>query len=364
MRSVILLLSLFVSFNVFAISKFTVLSYNVENLFDAKKDEGKNDWTFLPSDFKGKKEECNKIGYWRYKEACHKIDWTEIALKLKIKQIKRYVESVKPKPTFIGLNEIENEEVVKKLATELGYSGYQVSNSPDKRGIDVALLYNEEKDLKFVHKKEIVLKDKYFKKKPTRNILEVEFKLKNKDKLTIFVNHWPSLGNPTSTRLVAAKALKKRMEKLNEKKGHYLIALGDFNTIPENNPRPFEDVLLYKSAFFDVGELFMKDRKIDRSVKKAMPLGTYFYAPKMSWNMLDRIFVNRRLNDGKGLDLVRNSYRIHAPRFSRTEHRYDSGHMKGSIVTGIPFAYEHSEKTARKVGFSDHFGVVASFIYR
>ncbi len=364
MRTVIFLLSLSISFNVFALSKFTVLSYNVENLFDTKKDEGKNDWTFLPSNFKGKKEECNKIGYWRYKEACHKINWTESALKLKIKQIKKYVESIQPKPQFIGLSEIENEQVVKMLATELGYSGYQVSNSPDKRGIDVALLYNETEGLKFTKKREITLKDKYFKKKPTRNILEVEFNLVKKDKLTIFVNHWPSLGNPTSTRIVAAKALKKRMLKLNKTKGHYLIALGDFNTIPENNPRPFEDVLLHNSAIFDIGELFMNDKKIDRSLKKAMPLGTYFYAPKMTWNMLDRIFVNRRLNDGKGLDLVRSSYRIHAPRFSRSEHRYEKGHMKGSIVTGIPFSYDHSEKSARKVGFSDHFGIVASFIYR
>lgn len=364
MRLVILSFIILFSTHTQAQERFRVLSYNVENLFDTQKDEGKNDWTFLPSHFKGKKEECNKIGYWRYKEACHKIDWTQKALKLKIKQIKRYVESIKPKPQFIGLSEIENEAVVRMLANELGYKGVQVSNSPDRRGVDVALIYNESKNIKFVSKKEHVVKGKYFKKKPTRNILEVQFKLNKNEKLTFFVNHWPSLGNPTTTRIAAAKTLKNRMAKLNKTKGHYLIALGDFNTIPENNPRPFEDVLLKNSGFSDVSELFMKDRSIDKKVKKSLPLGTYFYAPKMSWNHLDRIFINKRLNDGKGLDLEKASYSVHTPKFSMTEYRYEKGHSKGSIVTGIPFGYDHSETSSRKAGFSDHFGILASFSYR
>ena len=363
MRLPILLLSLVLSFNLFAMERFSVLSYNVENLFDTEKDAGKNDWTFLPSDFKGKKEECDKIGYWRYKEACHKIDWTERLFKLKLNQIKRYVESIKVKPTFIGLSEVENEKAVAELAKTLGYSGHKITSSPDRRGIDVALLFNETKDLKFVAMKEHVLKGKYFKKKPTRNILEVQFKLNKKEKLTLFVNHWPSLGNPTSTRIIAANALKQRMLLLN-RKGHYIISLGDFNTIPENNPRPFEDVLLKKSGFADLHELFIKDRSIDKKLKKAMPLGTYFYPPKMSWNMLDRIFINKRLNDGKGLDVDRSSFVIHTPSFSMTDHRYDKGHAKGSIVKGTPFGYDHSAANTWKAGYSDHFGVLANFIYR
>lgn len=363
MRLVMFCLLITMSMNASALEKFTVLSYNVENLFDTQKDNGKNDWTFLPSDFKGKKEECDKIGYWRYKEACHKINWTEKALKLKIKQIKKYVESIKVKPQFIGLSEIENENVVKMLAKELGYTGYKVSDSPDRRGVDVALLYNETSDIKFVSKKEHVLKGKYFKKKPTRNILEVQFKINKKENLTLFVNHWPSLGNPTSTRIIAANALKQRMLLLN-RRGHHIIALGDFNTIPENQPRPFEDVLLKNTGFYDVSSLFMKDKSIDKKIKKALPLGTYFYAPKMSWNHLDRIFINKRLNNGKGLNLDKSSYKVHTPRFSMTEYRYEKGHSKGSIVTGVPFGYEHSETSSRKVGFSDHFGILASFIYR
>jgi hypothetical protein len=363
MRLVVLTLILCFSSRSMALEKFSVLSYNVENFFDNKKDSGKNDWTFLPSDFPGKKAECDKIGYWRYKEACHEIDWTNKKIKLKLAAIKKYVGSLKTKPNFIGLSEIENKAVVAMIASSLGFKNFAVSNSPDSRGIDVALLFNESIDLKMISKTEHVLKDKYFVKKPTRNILEVSFLLNKKDKLTLFVNHWPSLGNPTSTRIAAATALKKRMQHLNTK-GHYLIALGDFNTIPENNPRPFEDVLLKGSGFTDIHELFMKDRNIAKSLKKEMPLGTYFYAPKMSWNRLDRVIINKRLNDGKSLDLVKRSYSIHNPSFSTSEHRYEEGANKGSIVKGIPAAYEHKANNKRKAGYSDHFGIVAEFIYR
>lgn len=363
MRLVVLILALSFSSSLLALDKFTVLSYNVENFFDNKKDTGKNDWTFLPRNFTGKKTECNKIGYWRYKEACHKTDWTQQKIKIKLGQIKKYVESLPNKPSFIGLSEIENEVVVSLIAKTLGYTQFVVSKSPDRRGIDVALLYNESTDIKLVSQKEHTLKDKYFLKKPTRNILEVSFLINKKDKLTLFVNHWPSLGNPTSTRIVAAKALKSRMQSLN-KKGHYLIALGDFNTIPENNPRPFEDIVLKGTGFSDIHDLFMKDRNISKELKKEMPLGSYFYAPKMSWNRLDRIIINKRLNDGKKLDLVRKSYSIHNPGFSTSEHRYTKGALKGSIVKGIPAAYDHQANSNRKAGFSDHFGIVADFIYR
>ena len=363
MRVVVFLLILTLSSPLMALEKITVLNYNVENFFDNQKDSGKNDWTFLPSSYPSKKAECDKIGYWRYKEACHQIDWTDKKIKLKLKQIEKYVESLKVKPSFIGLSEIENKNVVSMIAKKLGYKNFVVSNSPDNRGIDVALLFNETSDLKLKSQKEHVLKDKYFLKKPTRNILEASFVLNKKDKLTIFVNHWPSLGNPTATRIVAAKALKSRMEELN-KKGHYLVAMGDFNTIPENNPRPFEDILLKESGFSDVHELFMKDRNIAKSLKKEMPLGTYFYAPKMSWNRLDKIIINKRLNDGKSLDLVKKSYSIHNPSFATTEHRYTKGANRGSIIKGVPASYDHKTNSKRKAGFSDHFGVFAEFSYR
>ncbi|MFT6604253.1 MAG: exonuclease III, partial [Bacteriovoracaceae bacterium] len=283
-------------------------------------------------------------------------------IELKLNQIKKYVGSLKSKPQFIGLSEIENEAVVSKIATTLGYSKFVVSKSPDKRGIDVALLFNEQEDIKMISKKEHTLKDKYFLKKPTRNILEVSFLINKKETLTFFVNHWPSLSNPTSTRIAAAKTLKKRMQALN-KKGHYLIALGDFNTIPENYPRPFEDVLLKNTGFSDVHELFMSDRNIAKALKKEMPLGTYFYAPKMSWNRLDRIIINKRLHDGKKLDLVKKSYSIHNPSFSTTDYRYEKGANKGSIIKGIPSAYDHKTSSRRKAGYSDHFGLVVEFSY-
>ena len=37
--------------------------------------------------------------------------------------------------------EVENEKVVSRLAKKLGYQKFEITNSPDERGVDVALLY-------------------------------------------------------------------------------------------------------------------------------------------------------------------------------------------------------------------------------
>ena len=355
--SLMLLFSVSVSVSVSA-ATVEFMTYNMENLFDAQHDEGKNDWSYLPKKTKGKKEKCEKLKYDRYRRECLRNDWNQKRLILKLRQVKWALDiNRETLPEFLAIQEVENPKVASLLAERLGYKSYKMTNSPDKRGIDVALLYSENKDIKFVAMKEHEITGKHFEKKPTRNILEVEFKI-NKKPVTIFVNHWPSLGNPTVARIAAAKVLKARIDRILSNNGkHSIVALGDFNTIDENHPHPFRSVLTEDGHMKDMLKVYMSSKSIDRKKKKAFPLGTYFYPPKMQWNMLDRIFVSKNLVDGKNSEIELDSFHIHNPRILTSVYEYTDGPYKGSRVVGVPKDYDHTATKKNKAGFSDHFAV-------
>ena len=342
-----------------------VMTYNVENLFDVSHDEGKKDWEYLPKEFAGKAKNCKKIRKKRYRNNCLKSDWTPKRLQLKISQIKKVISSKgQKKPEFLALEEVENEKVVRLLAKELGYSDWIVSKSPDKRGIDLAILYEESFSLKKKAVFEHEIKGGYFKKRPSRNILEGRFLINGKYHLTIFVNHWPSQGNPTKARVMVAKKLKSLIEKrLKDEPGSGILAVGDFNILPYENPHPVKNILLSLDSLHDVHELFMKDPTISQKEKNKVPLGTYFYPPKREWNRFDRVFVNSSLlaekDNKKGLFLDLAEYRIYNPDFITRSLKLRKKYRRGgaSIVKGVPFRYNFLANKPNKAGFSDHFPV-------
>lgn len=339
-----------------------VMVYNVENLFDTVHtiEDGveKDDWTFLAKGTPGKKEACNKIGYHRYRKACFDTDWNETLLNMKLDQIKEVLTRGRKLPDILGLVEIEGPVVVGQLAKKLGYKEFHASQSPDKRGIDLAILFNPSKDLKLVSKREHEVKDV---KKATRDIFEVELKVGGNN-LHLFVNHWPSQGNPPSDRVAAAKVLDNRVREIKKKNpDHAIMSLGDFNTIPIDNPHPFHSVIMRDGLLKDVHTMYKRDRTIDWKLKNAQPPGTYFYYREMAWNVLDRIFVDESLIDGKGMDIILSSYQIYAPTFITTTYEYTgkkAGYFKGSTIRRIPKRYNHSSKTKRDAGYSDHFPVL------
>ena len=348
-----------------SLSHIGVMTYNVENLFDSKHDEGKRDWEYLPKEFVGKEKECKKIRKKRYRNNCLNSDWTPKRLQLKLSQIKKVIASKgSEKPTFLALQEVENENVIRLLANELGYSSWIVSQSPDRRGIDLAILYTESSSLKKIRFFEHELKDGYFKKRPSRNILEGHFLINGKYELTIYVNHWPSQGNPTRARISAAEKLKSLIEnRIKEKPTGAILAVGDFNILPYENPHPVKKVFLASNSMQDVHELFMNDSSISQKEKDRTPIGTYFYPPKREWNRFDRIFVNNGLigkeNKKKGLFLDLTEYRIYNPEFITTslKLRKKFSGDGSSVVKGVPFRYNFLADKSDKAGFSDHFPV-------
>ena len=272
-------------------NQIEIMSYNVENLFDTLHDEGKEDWTFLPSKFKGKNEACAKVKYKKYRDECFETDWNDEKLDTKLEQIKDVLTRERSTlPDVLALVEIENENVISLLAKKLGYNQFTVSNSPDERGVDLALLWNESK-LKKIAKNEHEIKSKALEGRATRNILEVEFLVAGKYPLTVFVNHWPSQGNKNESRVDAAKIMMKRVNEIQKKSPTMaIVSTGDFNVIDTNRPDPFFSIVEAK-GLLDVHGLVMESKDIDYRVKVTYPLGTYFYGKSMQWNLLDRFLI-------------------------------------------------------------------------
>jgi endonuclease/exonuclease/phosphatase family metal-dependent hydrolase len=363
MKILTLVLSLIV-LNVNA-KNLKVMSYNAYNLFDTVHEEGKNDWQYLPKGTPGKVEACNAMGY--YKQSCLDSDWTSEKLNKKLDLLSQVIKS-NGRPDILGIVEVENLAVTTLLAQKLGFKKVEITNSPDNRGIDVALLFNETELVKhidtFEHK---VTGHMHLDKKPTRNILEVILKV-NGEYLSVFVNHWPSQSNPSIVRVLAAKTLKKVIRKRTRKnKNHKFIVLGDFNVLEKDYPHAFKSTLLNfkdtrdkiskksfrdffkKRELLDAHNVFMSDKSISSKIKMGFPKGTYFYSRDMTWNRLDRIFFSNNLKINPRLKVLTNTYRIHTPSIalSSFENTAKDDYGYGTKINGVP----------NKALYSDHFAV-------
>jgi predicted extracellular nuclease len=204
-------------------NEMRIMFYNVENLFDTIDNPEKNDEDFLP-------EGNNRWNSWRYHQ--------------KLKNIYKVITAVggwEP-PDVIGFCEIENRFVLEELLkkTPLRNYGYQIAHheSPDRRGIDVGLIYRPDK-FKWLHDEPMKVSfdnDESFR---TRDILYVKALVFNKDTLHLFVNHWPSrLGGALESeakRIQAASVARKKIDSillLNPQAN--ILLMGDFNDYPDN----------------------------------------------------------------------------------------------------------------------------------
>ncbi len=328
--------------------RLTIASWNLENAFDTVRDRGKNDTEFLPNEFRDQPPATLMTAELFRKQ----VDWTHEGFALKMDQIAKVVlpgsdVSLPQKPSILGVVELENANVAHRVGMRLQYDGIDLTNSPDARGIDVGVLYQDIPGLQLIQREEHVLSGPEFKGHPTRNILELVFRVNKKYDLHVFVNHWPSQLAPTSApRVAAAKALKALMLSREEKNPEArVISMGDFNTIDADSPNPFTDELLSPvqgtQRIFDVEQVY---RNRERGTI-TIPNGTYNY--KGTWNSLDRFFVNEKLLGNVGLVLDVLSFRIHAPRGLSVQ-------ANGTLV---PHRYNHAERNPDRVGFSDHYAI-------
>lgn len=351
------------------LNRIEVMSYNLENLFDTQHDvKGKRhlqDYMYLPKDSPFKRSGCQKVrsNYWQKK--CFETDWTQEKLALKISQLARVVKRGERDvvPDILAVSEIENEVVAKMLAEELGMEHFVITSGDDERGIELALFYHDKNKhgLKLESYQEHKLEGK-----TTRSILETQFLVKGKYPLVIYVNHWPSQGSPSMARVEQANLLAELMnKKRKEVKEAHFLALGDFNTLETEAPHPFRDALLKKTDLFDLNEIFHQSEFVEQNKKSKLSLGTYFYAPKMSWNLLDRVFLGPKLYDQEGMDVLPESYEIYAPSFAVEKYivKDKSSQHFGSVIQGTPKRANFNTLNKDKAGYSDHFPIVLSLVY-
>lgn len=193
-------------------------------------------------------------------------------------------------PDIIGMAEIENIRVLKKLieSTALGKLDYGIVHydSPDHRGIDVALLYR--KDILTLTGSKACRVNGISDSNPadslkTRDILLAQFysaEVLSGARINILVNHHPSkFGGQSSEwkRNAAIGRLKQLTDSLYACGERCIIATGDFNDTPEN------------PLFERLGSIL---------ANKALPLaqkgsGTIRYNGK--WELIDMFFVSKPL---------------------------------------------------------------------
>lgn len=341
-----------------------VMSYNVENLFDTVHDQGKNDYEFLPANNPEKIKYCKTQQDPKY---CLSQDWTPNRYALKLNQIRNVFASIPGGfPQIMGLIEVENDAVVKNLAAVLGYKGSVTTNSPDERGIDVALMYNESANLRF-EKAASIRVDPSKLGKPTRDILEVSFKILTSagwQPLVIYVNHWPSQNNPVASRVFAAQTLAP-IVKARIQSGAQVIVMGDFNVTNNDNPNPLQ-IFSQASGLYDLDSIFRKNAPTAGINLSQVPLGTYFYGfpgsnskpAEKVWNALDHFFISPSLVARGSVMIDWTSYRIFShPNFTST-FTFKSGPFAGQTIRDVPMRYNHYTDNPAQAGYTDHFGIL------
>ena len=256
---------------------FRIMFYNAENFFDTKHDSLKRDQEFLPDGAK---------------------HWTYYHLQDKIINIAKVITAVGEweAPELVGMCEVENQYVLEQLVnySPIKSVNYQIihKESPDRRGIDVALLYRKDR-FKPISFNFIEIKmPKPFTRTKTRDLLYVKGIVLGQDTIHVFVNHWPSRwgGQQKSEpkRMYLASVLKHQTDSI--LKGNpksRIVIIGDFNDEPDNIS--LKNVL---NAHREIdGEV------IDTSLYNLMAIlnkktgqGTHKYHG--TWGVLDQIIVS------------------------------------------------------------------------
>lgn len=203
----------------------SIAFYNLENLFDPADDPKKFDEDFTPN---GSYHYTNEI----YERKLHNMSYalSKIA-----------IEKTPDGPVFIGVAEVENEKVLQDLVKEpeIKNRNYQIVHfeSPDTRGIDVALLYNPSY-FKVLDANAIpVILMENNKREYTRDILHVKGIFAGTDTMHILVNHWPSRrgGEAASLwkRKITAQMCKDTYDALKKENPNVkMVLMGDLNDDP------------------------------------------------------------------------------------------------------------------------------------
>jgi hypothetical protein len=308
-----------------------VVFYNVENLFDPFNDSLKNDDEFTPGGMRA-------WTYSRFVKKCQDLGKVLVAT------------GGWEAPEIIGLCEVENHFALRKLLehSALGRLNYRIvhHNSPDPRGIDVALMYRPEK-FSMLHSEPIPVIFPGEGARGTRDILYVKGIALDADTLHLFVNHWPSrFGGYMATkplREFTGALLRARVDSIliYDPQAKILI-MGDFNDTPDEHSLEFSLGAKLDSSNLKPGDLYNLMSKLFGDPAR----GTQKF--RENWSTIDHFIVSRSLLRGeRGLKI----------------------HPRGAVIFDADFLLEddpiHTGKRLNRTyvgmqyhgGYSDHLPI-------
>jgi hypothetical protein len=312
-----------------------VLFYNVENLFDTIDDPRKNDKDFLPEG----SYHWNSYKYFKKLNSLSKVILASTEWEM---------------PDIIGLCEIENRRVLEDLLyfTPLKSANYKIihKESPDRRGIDVGLYYNEKK-FKPLYYEFMNIRFPFDTFTRTREILYCNGIVDKTDTLHIFVNHWPSRrgGKEKSEvkRVFVASVLKAKVDSLfRQNPERNVLIMGDFNDEPMDKSITEALGATYDTMDHTPEGLFNLTYQF-----KARGEGSYKY--KYEWNQLDQFIVSSHMLTQNPLQVKMTDVKIV---------RYDWMLMEDTKYTGSkPFRTNLGPRYLG--GYSDHLPIYVKIGY-
>jgi len=266
------------------VTSVTVMSFNVQNLFDNIDDAGKDDKAYLPIAAKQDPSHiaaCGEIQVASWRDECLNLDWSDAAIDMKLNALAATIRQVNDGmgADIIALQEVENASILDRLRTEkladLGYLPAILIEGTDVRGIDVAILSK----LPLAGEPQLhplALPDFPQREGDTRGVLQATFVLPDGSLLTAFSVHFPAPFYPTQMRIVAYQHLAVLLNALPP--DQHAVAAGDFNTTSVENERAgLLDAYArpHWTLAHDVGCGGCK--------------GSYFYHGDSTWSFLDMI---------------------------------------------------------------------------
>lgn len=302
MRWIFLIFAFVIQSAVLAQDSLTIISYNVENLFDCQHDTLKNDSSFLP-------------------DGMH--HWTYYRYQTKLDRIAQVIVNISgwESAALVGLCEVENTRCLRDLCYRLKRFHYKYVHyeSDDERGVDVALLYDSTKVK--------VLKSKPLKvdlnEDRTRDVLYACCLLNKRDTIHTMVCHLPSqLGGGATThwkRQATKQVIQQQIDSIYSVQPEAtIVVMGDMNSEAKDDLQGMNNLMIGLA----------KEGK-----------GTHKYHG--IWSCLDQFYVSSRLLEKVGA-------RIFAPAWLQEE---DTKYLDLQPKrTYVGFRYHD--------GYSDHLPIV------
>lgn len=318
--------------------RYYITWWNVENLFDVMDSSQRSEWL---------QRQLNR----------ELQGWNDEVLVRKISQLSKIIRQLNQGqgPDILGICEVENEPVIERLVKSLQplNRDYGIAHHEtlDKRGIDVAFIYDRAKFTKGLQFNHIILK-----RESTRDLFQVNFQTQSGKDLILVGNHWPSrLGGVLESepyRIVAGETLSYWNSRILEEKGQNVgvVVMGDFNDEPFN--RSITDYALASNN---------QRRVINSRIPRLYNLmwsflekgiGTFYYNNVP--NMLDQFMVTKGLiNNQRQFDIDFDSIKIE---------------MFPEMVSGgdypNPIRFGRPAQSLNEKGFSDHYPISLVLIER